>query len=250
MAGVSPSYGQTAGNLIASQSGGLNPTALAEKVGVNALNAIPVVGPALSAIAGPIIGLINAHHAKAVGTETKIIADAVPAFMDTLKLILQAYNAGQVTAAGANTYIDQAVEDYHSNVSGSGSGYIEGWWPYTGPQQSGVAPSHCNGPCYVGHWVIGTSAYEAKATIAQAESEGSAVGMFGPFVQDTQKDQTFRGYPTWSIALTKPSIVSSLIPASITSLLPASLQGNVGLAAGIIVGFFALIFLTARAGSR
>jgi hypothetical protein len=273
MAGITPTATNDAASLIASQSQGFNPTALGEQGIIAGVNAIPVVGPALGQIGSAIFGVINAHHAQAVKREADALNKAVPSFMATLQAILGAFTQGQVNAVDAGNYIDGIVADYYTMVSGNGSGYIEGHWagvtfPFATSDPVGenheVKPSKCNGPCVVGHFIeeLATGAKRAMQLVESGGTESfnhfpvayQIANGKGVFICHTFPSHAgFGGFAQWQISLSV-SPIAELLPASVVSaintILPASLQGHLGLVAGIVVGFFGLIFLTARAASR
>ena len=212
MAGLTPTLTNDTSQLIASQAGGVSGTALAETGALEAVSAIPIVGQAASAILGPILGLINAHHRAAVAHEAALLNAAVPEFFKTLQNILQAYNAG-LDAASADAYIDQAVSDYYSNVSQGGAGSIEGHWPYNCPTDTSVKPGTCNGPCEVGHWEIETAACEAKGAIASAEAGVPATAQFCTN-NGCPSHAGYQGFAPWGMTVQKLTGVGSLLAGS------------------------------------
>lgn len=138
---------------------------------VQALNFVPVVGPALSAAAGAILGAISKHHAQALAAEGKALNDALPRMIQTFALIVQACAKCEITSQSqANQLADKTLALYYAEVKP----IQRGNWPYKGDhfpeptyddswgykwkQRAGGnlpddnPPGTCNAACGVGHW--------------------------------------------------------------------------------------------------
>lgn len=104
-------------------SGTLDPTQNSEFAAVQAsnvaLNAIPVVGPAVAAVANVLTASLKAasqQRAKQATTENAAVALAVPGWDQAIAQIVAAYNNGSLSAAQVSQLIAQAWANYWSEV--------------------------------------------------------------------------------------------------------------------------------------
>lgn len=81
------------------------------------LNFVPIVGPILSQLVGPITGIFTQAHAAAVAKEGSTLNGAVPQFVQTVQGIMAALNAGQISPAAAISALQQAQSTYYSAVA-------------------------------------------------------------------------------------------------------------------------------------
>lgn len=121
-----------------------------------AANFIPVVGPAVSAVIGPIVSLFTASHAQAVAQEGQTMNQATPNFLNTVQQIMSALNAGQISPTAAISALQSAQSAYYSAVAS----IIHKGGACT-PAPHGLAltgccnsSSTCNAACCVGCCVI------------------------------------------------------------------------------------------------
>lgn len=84
------------------------------------LQAIPVVGQFLSQIWTAVNPF--AHHAAAVAREQSTLCSAVPEFDQALGAIEAQLKAGNISAQDASAYVDQAVSQFDTEVSGISQG--------------------------------------------------------------------------------------------------------------------------------
>jgi hypothetical protein len=180
----SPGTIQTGSSVIGNPSGGLGSAgsdyATGEQLGLKAVAAIPVVGPALAQGASDIIGMITAHHKQALAAEGRALNDATPRLIQTFALIVQACAKGQITAqAQVNQLADRTVLLWYGEVNP----IRRGSWPYTqahlqanetyadswkagavGVQHTQEAhpPDPCNAACVMGHYFAERGAWLVK----------------------------------------------------------------------------------------
>jgi len=87
--------------------------------GLAALNAIPVVGQAISSVASAILGPLLAAHRqrmKDATTENQRVSNAVPSFYDKVIKIVNYYNAGRITKAEATQALLQLDNDTYTSL--------------------------------------------------------------------------------------------------------------------------------------
>jgi hypothetical protein len=160
---------------------------------IAALNFIPVVGPALSAVASLIAGGLmkaSAQRAHQAASENAAVAAAVPGWDKGVAQVVAAYNQGQISAGEVQQFI------MSPNCGGQGMLW-QMFWKEVGPQiqpgrnqcQSGSVAqnksgkSYC-GPagqgygasCCVGYDSLDNSSTAILSALAQAEAHpGTAV---------------------------------------------------------------------------
>lgn len=113
------SYQQTGGGLgiagIFASGTGTTGAKISSAIGMG-LQAIPIVGQFLSQIWTTISPF--AHHAAAVAKEQTTLCTAVPEFDANLGQIEAALKAGSISATDADAYVDQAVQNFDTEVAG------------------------------------------------------------------------------------------------------------------------------------
>jgi hypothetical protein len=114
-----------------------------------ALNAIPVVGPAVAAVANVLTSSLkaaSAARAKQATTENAAVALAVPGWDQAIAQIVAAYNNGGLSASQTVTLIGQAWQNYWSEVGPKIQPGRNGCQSGAVTQPSGV--SFCGGTTY------------------------------------------------------------------------------------------------------
>lgn len=221
----SPSY-----QLVA---GGGGPSATSTGVGsgvIASLNFIPVVGPAVSAVAGLIFGSLmkaSAQRAAEARNENSAVAKEVPAWDNGVQQIVAAYNSGKITA-------NEAVYGLQTPRTG-GSGVLwQAYWNVVGPQiqpgrngcksgtvQQNPSQSFCSGnaasagmsygaACCVGYdnLDVGSSYLVAALRQADANPGRSITSQQVPTVYGSKYGGINR--PGYSVTFRKPSAATSL----------------------------------------
>jgi hypothetical protein len=97
------------------------------------------IGGAIAGVAGIVIGIFKAHHARAVAREQGTLCVAVPAANDALSQIDDALRSGQLTSAQASAAYDQVLSSYVDYVR----------------QIIKDNPSQCNAACVYGRMLRG-----------------------------------------------------------------------------------------------
>lgn len=113
---------------------------------------------------GTITNIFTRHHQQALKTEGDTLNAVDPAFRDALAGIVGALNAGQIDRQTASGLVDQAVQQYDSQVSA-----------ITNNPGASADSAKCNAACYIRVHYILPWASAAKQIIA---SGGTA--NFGP----------------------------------------------------------------------
>jgi hypothetical protein len=197
------------------------------------LTFVPVVGPILGPLVGIISSIFGAHAAK-VAQEANDLNSAVPAYYVGLQAIVAAASNGQLSAAEAQGYVDQAVATYYAQVAPiikkgqactintdcSGPG---GW--SGGP----VNFSPCNGPCSMGCNFIEPAACQVKQLLAGG---GGTMQLETP----TGSVNGFNGLQPVSVTYTPPVQTPSASPADVTSANSISVGDAVAAATQAVAG--------------
>lgn len=154
--------------------------------GTFAGTAIPLIGIGV-AVVGTVLGLIHAHHQKALAAEGRALNDADARMVQAYALVLQAVLAGEITdAQTAQQHCDQIEKDWYAEVKP----VQRGSWPYTGQDLSADydkvwvkrtqpakgapgysdyhAPDPCNGACVVGHLFTERNNFVVMAAVRDA----------------------------------------------------------------------------------
>jgi hypothetical protein len=166
-------------------SGGLSSSQTAEWQGVQAsnqaLNFVPVVGPALSAAASAITSVLMAASKKRAAqatSENSAVAAAIPGWDKAVNQIIAAYNAGQISATEVESFLACPQSNDSSVVSGQGLLWVN-FWNECGPR---VQPGR-NG-CKSGAVVqastatfCGGTTYGASCCVAYDDLKNSCVNM-------------------------------------------------------------------------
>jgi hypothetical protein len=145
-----------------------------------ALNAVPVVGPALSAVASALtkaFAAASAKRAKLATDENSAVALAVPGWDQNITQMANAYNNGSINASQALAIIAAAWANYWAEVSP----HIQ---PGRNACKSGTVvqdkkgPSFCQGgygaACCVGYDSIDNSNINMQNALKQTENTGKA----------------------------------------------------------------------------
>jgi hypothetical protein len=182
---------------------------------VKGLNAIPVVGPALSQIAGSILNIIDKHHAAALAAEGKALNDATPRMIQTFAMIVQAAATGEIRDQGtANDLADKTVALFYGEVKP----IQRGNWPYTGKDMTADyvkvwlkrfqppanapgysdyhAPDPCNAACVIGHFFAERNAWLVKYAVADILAGNHGVVTF----PQIPAYATQQGYPEMDVS--------------------------------------------------
>ncbi len=177
------------------------------------------------------IAAIFQGHSQAVQNEAAALNQAWPKFTATLQSVFQALNARSISEADAKTYIDGAVTQYYTDVSGGFRGSIQGRWPLTDTAQckhSASRPMNCNGPCSIGGQFVEPWACSAKKLV---DTGGTWTANENPLPH-----AGFAGGPPITLTYAKPSGVEAKLGSTGTKV-AAGLAGLgvVGLAAAAVI---------------
>lgn len=136
---------------------------------------------------GGILGMISAHHRKALAAEGRALNDADARMVQAYVLVLQAVLQGEITdLMTARQHTDQIVQDWYGEVKS----VQRGTWHYTGqdmsadyqkvwigryqPKQGAPgfsdyhAPDPCNGACVIGHFFAERNELLVLAAVSDA----------------------------------------------------------------------------------
>jgi len=211
----------TTGRITGGPGGGLGSAgadyATGEKFGLQAVSAIPLVGPILAQQAGKIIGMITQHHVQALAAEGKALNDATPRAMQTFALIVQAAAQGQITTfSQALQLVQNTVDLWYGEVRA----IQRGVWHYRGynslasflnsdfavtyahfPERvppdpfDDQTPNPCNGACSLGHYFL-----ERRAAIVLQAVNEILAGKHGRLVlSQVPPHATQQGFPPQSV---------------------------------------------------
>src|SRR5271166_5533183 len=159
-----------------------------------ALNFIPVVGPAISAVASLVAGsLIKASAARAAAarSENAAVGAAVPGWDAALDQVISNYNAGKIQASDVQQFLAVPQSNDTSVASGQGLLWVN-FWKEVGPQvqpgrngcQSGSVvqgqTSFCGGTtygagCCVAYDDLKNSSVNVLRALNQTEATGAPV---------------------------------------------------------------------------
>jgi hypothetical protein len=163
------------------------------KAATVAANFIPVVGPEISAIIGPVVGLFTASHTAAVQKEGQTMNQAMPNFLNSVQQIMAALNAGQISPTSAISALQSAQSTYYSAVSS----IIKKGGACT-PAPNGLAltgccnsSSTCNAACCIGCCVV----EPAVLNLTEVIQAGGGTWTIPP----TQNNGAIAGTPSLSL---------------------------------------------------
>jgi hypothetical protein len=168
-----------------------------------ALNAVPIVGPALSAIASAVTSSLEAasrKRAKEATNENTAVAAAVPGWDQAVYQVAQLYNQGSLTAQAAIQMVDDAWNNYWFEVGPKiqpGRNGCQGG-SMTKQQADTQFPGmkQCSGSwgaaCCVGYADLANGAQSIKSAITQTEKDGSTVNAYIPAVYASKYGGTNR----------------------------------------------------------
>lgn len=184
-----------------------------------ALNAIPIVGPAVAAVANLITGSLKAasqKRAQEATSENSAVAAAVPGWDQGALQIQNAYNGGQISATQAATLIDQLWQNYWNEcgpkVQPGRNGCQSGQMPKSQADQQFPGMKQCSGSwgaaCCVGYADLANGANSIKAALTQTENTGSPAVASIPAVFASKYGGTNRA--AYTLTFTRPSTTFSL----------------------------------------
>lgn len=206
---------QGTGQLSASQQNAFS----AIQASNTALAAIPVVGPALSAVASVITkSLIAASQRRAqeATSENTAVAAAVPGWDQGVLQIQNAYNSGQISATQASSLVDVLWTNYWNEcgpkVQPGRNGCQSGQMSKSQADQQFPGMKQCSGSwgaaCCVGYADLANGANSIKAALTQTENTGSPAVASIPAVYASKYGGTNRA--AYTLTFTRPSTTFSL----------------------------------------
>ncbi len=89
-----------------------------EQVSMKIIGLIPVVGPIVNSVLGPIFSAIGASHAAAVAKEAQTINTCFPAWINSVINTMNALSMGEITEADAISDLNTAASTYKTCVAG------------------------------------------------------------------------------------------------------------------------------------
>ena len=231
--------GVSLSNLTSSLSGGLAPSSGPPPVAVQAaatttanagtftaiktanlaLNAIPVVGPALSAVAQALTSAFQAasqQRAKQAVSENTAVAAAVPGWDQAMYQIQTNYNNGGLSAQQAIQLVDLAWTNYWAEtapkIQPGRNGCQGGTLTKAQADTQFPGTAQCSGSwgaaCCVGYADLANGMNSIIAAIQQTDSTGEASVASIPAVYASKYGGTNR--PAYTLTFTRPNPVFTL----------------------------------------
>lgn len=189
------------------------------------LNFIPVAGPALAAVATTIVSLFAKAHLEKVKVEAQTLSAAVPQWRSLLLGTIDAFNAGQIDASSAVSYVEEAKGIYYEQVKNieRGTPHPPGIGPdpaYSGPHGRFAPIDPCNGACSVGYFFVEPEA--AMVESAFRSNQTVTIDLLEIAVLNTGGQG---GAPATRVTISPP-ILSSILPADIANSIPPIVKNN------------------------
>jgi hypothetical protein len=196
-------------------------------------SAIP--GP-IGAIAADIVGIFSQAHAQAVKVEAQTLSAAVPQWRSLLASVVAAYNAGEISASQAISYIEEAKGIYYTQVKAIQHGAVPaggvGASAYTA-QHGRFAPfSPCNAACNIAYYSVEPEAQIVEAAINSGTAQN--VDLLAIPILNTASG----GVPASQLQIVPPVIASTVPGASAVNSVVAQAKSN-----PLVFGALALIGL-------
>lgn len=203
-----------------SNTQGINPQELqAVQTANHALAAIPVVGPALSAVASALTNAFAAaskKRAQEATNENSAVAKAVPGWDQGVLQIQQAYNAGQISVAQAISLMQQLWSNYWAEcgpqVQPGRNGCQGGTMPKSVADTQFPGMNQCSGSwgaaCCVAYADLANGQNSIIAALNQTENTGSPAVAMIPAVLASKYGGTNRAQ--YTLTFIRPSSTFSL----------------------------------------
>lgn len=184
-----------------------------------ALNAIPVVGPALSAVAQALTSWLQAQsqkRAKEAIDENTAVAAAVPGWDQAMYQIQTNYNNGGLSAAQATALVDLAWTNYWQEcgpkIQPGRNGCQGGTMSKQQADTQFPGLKQCSGSwgaaCCVGYSDLANGAASVKAAIAQTDNNGAPAVANIPAVFGSKYGGANR--PQYTLTFVRPSSAFTL----------------------------------------
>lgn len=179
---------------------------IAKGAGINAATAavsfIPIVGPFLAPIIGPLASLFGQHHAQAVAKEAAGLNNATPIFLNAINDTMTALQNGQISEDAAISALNAAQSAYYSGVSSiiKKSGTCKPSAADHGDRLHTDGMSSCNAACSVGCRTVEPAVYNLTQLI---KSGGGSYT-----VAATQDNGAIAGTPQFTVSYTRPAGVA------------------------------------------
>jgi hypothetical protein len=225
-------------------------TQSAEVIGNTALNAIPVVGGTLAAIASGIESIFGGAHSAAVAKQAASMQKAVPAFLTEINSVMNGLNAGAISETQAISYLQQAQTLYYQNVASfiKKGGACKPATCFGKPSNTwaGCAPGPCNEGCGVGCGLV-ESAVTGLTAIIQA-GKGSYTVQADHASSDISWDQVTFTYSRPTLETSIDRKILGALGLSTTATGGSSTIGNLEL--GFIVLALVIVALLVGHGGK
>lgn len=190
---------------------------------------LPGAGAAISEI----VSLFTGDHAAAVAKEASTLNNAIPTFVNEVKTVMTAVNAGQITPTQAVGYLQQAQSIYYTTVAGiikkggpcvpscaigteSSAGQPAGWIS-TEPECCNTSGT-CNASCCIGCYLVEPT-ITALTTLINSDEAGSYT------IPSAQQNGKINGSPLVPITYT-PSAINTVLGSTLAPLVPSIVKAH------------------------